>query len=369
MKAVDFAPGVPARRRRRGARRRGPRRSRDRRGGPSRRPALDDHARGAAGDGRPARPRADEGQRLRGHRRGRRHHERDRRRPRRRERRHLLPARPRGRARAATTRRSPSSARTASGSSSRSSRRRRRRASGRLRSRSTARSWRSSAPTRRCGRWRRVEAAGGRRSGARRTCSTDRPSPPSSTRSAKAHGRIDVLVHAGGIEISRKLSEKEAKEFDLVFDIKADGFFSPAARGRGPAARRDRGLQLRGRSLRQRRPDGLQLGERAPVRDVERPASRAARDPRDRDRLDGLGRHRHGDPRLDPADHGRGRHLDAPARVGHPDRPARAGGGRRLRRAGRRRHARHHGRRVRRDGRPRRREGARPRSRSGSGRC
>jgi NAD(P)-dependent dehydrogenase (short-subunit alcohol dehydrogenase family) len=42
----------------------------------------------------------------------------------------------------------------------------------------------------------------------------------------KAHGRIDVLVHAGGIEISRKLSEKEAKEFDLVFDIKADGFFS-----------------------------------------------------------------------------------------------------------------------------------------------
>jgi NAD(P)-dependent dehydrogenase (short-subunit alcohol dehydrogenase family) len=41
-----------------------------------------------------------------------------------------------------------------------------------------------------------------------------------------AHGRIDVLVHAGGIEISRKLSEKEAREFDLVLDIKADGFFS-----------------------------------------------------------------------------------------------------------------------------------------------
>ncbi|HXK10626.1 MAG TPA: SDR family NAD(P)-dependent oxidoreductase [Vicinamibacteria bacterium] len=42
----------------------------------------------------------------------------------------------------------------------------------------------------------------------------------------RAHGRIDVLVHAGGIEISRKLAEKEAKEFDLVFDVKADGFFS-----------------------------------------------------------------------------------------------------------------------------------------------
>jgi malonyl CoA-acyl carrier protein transacylase len=41
-----------------------------------------------------------------------------------------------------------------------------------------------------------------------------------------AAGRIDVLVHAGGIEISRRLPEKEAREFDLVFDIKADGFFS-----------------------------------------------------------------------------------------------------------------------------------------------
>ena len=41
-----------------------------------------------------------------------------------------------------------------------------------------------------------------------------------------AHGQVDVLVHAGGIEISRALREKEAREFDLVFDIKACGFFS-----------------------------------------------------------------------------------------------------------------------------------------------
>ena len=40
------------------------------------------------------------------------------------------------------------------------------------------------------------------------------------------HRRIDVLMHAGGIEISRPLSDKEPAEFDLVFDIKADGFFS-----------------------------------------------------------------------------------------------------------------------------------------------
>ncbi|MBP8950588.1 MAG: SDR family NAD(P)-dependent oxidoreductase, partial [Candidatus Promineofilum sp.] len=39
-------------------------------------------------------------------------------------------------------------------------------------------------------------------------------------------GRIDVLVHAGGIEISRSLPDKDFNQFSLVFDIKADGFFS-----------------------------------------------------------------------------------------------------------------------------------------------
>jgi NAD(P)-dependent dehydrogenase (short-subunit alcohol dehydrogenase family) len=39
-------------------------------------------------------------------------------------------------------------------------------------------------------------------------------------------GRIDVLVHAGGIEISRTLPDKDYNQFSLVFDIKADGFFS-----------------------------------------------------------------------------------------------------------------------------------------------
>jgi NAD(P)-dependent dehydrogenase (short-subunit alcohol dehydrogenase family) len=39
-------------------------------------------------------------------------------------------------------------------------------------------------------------------------------------------GRIDVLVHAGGIEISRVLPDKPYDQFSLVYDIKADGFFS-----------------------------------------------------------------------------------------------------------------------------------------------
>jgi NAD(P)-dependent dehydrogenase (short-subunit alcohol dehydrogenase family) len=42
---------------------------------------------------------------------------------------------------------------------------------------------------------------------------------------AQAHGKIDVLLHAGGIEISKTMPSKEPREFDMVFDIKADSFF------------------------------------------------------------------------------------------------------------------------------------------------
>ena len=37
--------------------------------------------------------------------------------------------------------------------------------------------------------------------------------------------RVDVLLHAGGLEISHFLPEKSTAEFDLVFDVKADGWF------------------------------------------------------------------------------------------------------------------------------------------------
>jgi NAD(P)-dependent dehydrogenase (short-subunit alcohol dehydrogenase family) len=40
------------------------------------------------------------------------------------------------------------------------------------------------------------------------------------------YGKIDVLLHAGGMLIDRTLPNKEPSQFDLVFDIKADGFFS-----------------------------------------------------------------------------------------------------------------------------------------------
>jgi NAD(P)-dependent dehydrogenase (short-subunit alcohol dehydrogenase family) len=40
------------------------------------------------------------------------------------------------------------------------------------------------------------------------------------------YGRIDVLIHAGGLLVDRTLPNKEPEQFDLVFDVKADGFFN-----------------------------------------------------------------------------------------------------------------------------------------------
>jgi NAD(P)-dependent dehydrogenase (short-subunit alcohol dehydrogenase family) len=42
----------------------------------------------------------------------------------------------------------------------------------------------------------------------------------------QSSGRIDVLLHAAGIERSHSLPDKDSREFDLVFDVKSDGFFN-----------------------------------------------------------------------------------------------------------------------------------------------
>ena len=39
-------------------------------------------------------------------------------------------------------------------------------------------------------------------------------------------GHIDVVVHAAGLEVSRRLADKSPEEYDLVFDVKADGWFN-----------------------------------------------------------------------------------------------------------------------------------------------
>jgi hypothetical protein len=41
-----------------------------------------------------------------------------------------------------------------------------------------------------------------------------------------AGGKVDVLLHAAGLEISHALADKPPREFDLVFDVKSDGAFN-----------------------------------------------------------------------------------------------------------------------------------------------
>jgi NAD(P)-dependent dehydrogenase (short-subunit alcohol dehydrogenase family) len=42
----------------------------------------------------------------------------------------------------------------------------------------------------------------------------------------RRHGRIDVLLHAAGIEVSHLVAQKPAAEFDRVLDVKCDGWFN-----------------------------------------------------------------------------------------------------------------------------------------------
>ena len=51
-------------------------------------------------------------------------------------------------------------------------------------------------------------------------------SPPVIAEVPAAHGRVDVLLHAAGLEISHALPDKEPAEYDLVFGVKSDGWFN-----------------------------------------------------------------------------------------------------------------------------------------------
>ncbi len=42
----------------------------------------------------------------------------------------------------------------------------------------------------------------------------------------RTDGRIDLVLHAAGLDISRALADKEPTEFDLVLDVKVDGWFN-----------------------------------------------------------------------------------------------------------------------------------------------
>ena len=86
-------------------------------------------------------------------------------------------------------------------------------------------------------------------------------------------GRVDVLMHAPGLEISHFLPDKPQREYDLVFDVKGDGWLNLLRALRGNADRHGGRLQLDRRPLRQRRPDRLPRRQRPAVQEHLEPAS------------------------------------------------------------------------------------------------
>ncbi len=113
-------------------------------------------------------------------------------------------------------------------------------------------------------------------------------------------GRVDVLLHAAGLEISRSLRDKEQREFDLVFDVKSDGWFNVLhAIGDMPLGATVAFSSVAGR-FGNVGPDRLQRGQRSAVQADKQPAPHPSWHAFDRARLDGLGGHRDGYPRLDP---------------------------------------------------------------------
>ena len=158
--------------------------------------------------------------------------------------------------------------------------------------------------------------------------------------SAARSGRIDVLLHAAGIDRSHLLKDKDPREFDLVFDVKADGLFHLLhAIGDMPLGAMVGFSSIAGRFGNGGQTDYSSANDLLMQGRLELPPH-AARDARHRHRLDRLGRHRHGHPRLHPEGHGDGRHRHAAARGRHSVDPPRADRRRRQRRSGRGRAAR-----------------------------
>ena len=135
---------------------------------------------------------------------------------------------------------------------------------------------------------------------------------------------IDVLLHAAGLEISRNLPEKEPREYDLVFDVKSDGWFNVFHAARQlPIAATVVFSSVAGRFGNQGQTDYSAANDLL-CKMTSHLRRTLPRRPRTGLRLDRLGRYRHGDPWLDPEDHGDGRGPDAAARGGRRLDPPRA---------------------------------------------
>ena len=114
------------------------------------------------------------------------------------------------------------------------------------------------------------------------------------TRAGGTSSAADVLIHAAGLDISHPLPDKPQAEYDLVFDVKADGWFNVlhALRGK-PLGAAVAFSSIAGR-FGNAGADRLRRRQRPAVQGGLQPAPQR-RHARHRDRLDRVGRDRHGD--------------------------------------------------------------------------
>jgi acyl transferase domain-containing protein/NAD(P)-dependent dehydrogenase (short-subunit alcohol dehydrogenase family)/acyl carrier protein len=138
----------------------------------------------------------------------------------------------------------------------------------------------------------------------------------------RSHGKIDVLLHAAGLERSHSLQDKEPHEFDLVFDVKAGGWYHLwRAIGDMPVQAAVAFSSIAGRFGNAGQTDYSAANDLLCKGASNLRATR--KHTRYRHRLECLGRHRHGHSRIDPEDHGARRHRHAAAGSRHPLDPPR----------------------------------------------
>ena len=120
-----------------------------------------------------------------------------------------------------------------------------------------------------------------------------------------------MLLHAAGLDISRAIADKEPREYDLVFDVKSDGLFNLLHAAEGmPLGAVVAFSSVAGRFGNAGQTDYSAANDLL-CKIMSSFRTTTAGHQGDRRRLDGVGRHRHGDPRFDPEGDGHGGHRHA----------------------------------------------------------
>ena len=159
-----------------------------------------------------------------------------------------------------------------------------------------------------------VEAPAAARTSTRSTCTDAAAVARGGRRVREQHGRVDVLLHAAGPRDQPLPARQAAARVRPRVRRQGDGWFNllHALARRCRSAPRSCSARSPAASATAARPTTARPTTCCARR--RRTCAAAAGHARHRDRLDRLGGHRHGHPRLDPEDDGDGRHRHAAAR-------------------------------------------------------